>query len=224
MLLDAKEKIAGIPILLVRNALKKLQGFGWGPESLGEYLKTSPEVARKVIEALKKLGYVRRTDPKHSPNSWEFTDEAGQFLCAQGGRGITRIAAVQLVEGFLDRVRAVNSDAYYLCWVRRVIAFGSFLSVKEKLGDIDLAVTFERRESDPDRFEKLVKERVALVTEQGRTFSTFVDMLAWPEREVLLNLKSKSRYLKIHSDQDGVLKNTKTRILYEMQVPAKPLG
>lgn len=224
MLLDPKEKIAGIPVLLVRNALRKLRNSIWGPESLSSYLKTSQEAARKVILALKKLGYVKRADPDDDFEVWELTDMAGRFLCAQGGRPITRKAAERLVEKFLHRVRAVNADPNSLYWIRRVIAFGSFLSDKEKLGDIDLAVTFERREADSDRFRKLADERLRLVREQGRTFSTLVDMLAWPEQEVRLHLKSKSRYLKIHSDQDEVLKKTKTRILYEMRISANPPG
>lgn len=220
MLLDAKEKIAGFPVLKVRDVLKSLRNFCWGPAALSRRLGTSAGHARKLIKALEDMGYAKRADPKYDPDLWEVAPGAGRFLCAQGGRAITRKAAVRLVEEFLDRVREVNADPYFLYSVRRVIAFGSFLSNKEKLGDIDLAVTLERREPDADRYEKVAKERVELVSSKGRTFSTFVDMLYWPEHEVILHLKSRSRYLKLHSDQDGVLKDAQTRVIYEMAAPA----
>lgn len=115
MLLDAKEKIAGFPILAVRNALKKLRNFGWGPESLSRYLKSSKEEARKLILALKDLGYIRLADPEHYPDSWEFTDEAGRSPGGQARsqslrRGELRIPGACTAEpGVRKRERVVRA-------------------------------------------------------------------------------------------------------------------
>jgi hypothetical protein len=55
---------------------------------------------------------------------------------------------------------------------------------------VDVVVELRTRFSDRERQEKLEAERLELAFESGRNFSNYLEELGWPQREVLLFLKS----------------------------------
>ena len=96
-----------------------------------------------------------------------------------------------------------------------VIVFGSYLAESPTLGDVDLAVSLESKEPDKARRREKENARIVQAAEAGRSFSNFTDQIFWPQREVFLKLKGRSRTIKIHSDRDAVLQRTRTKILFE---------
>jgi len=98
----------------------------------------------------------------------------------------------------VDRVNAVNASKEYAFKVRSAVLFGSMLSCADRLGDVDVAIDLQRRILDPAKFRQQCDRRRQLAEEQGRAFSTAIDWATWPEREVILQLKARSRSLSLH--------------------------
>ncbi len=214
MRIRSTETIAGFPILRVRDALRGLRDpDSWGAEALECHLKDSPDKVQALIGNLEGQGYIERTG--NAPEaSWHVTDLGSRFANATATRPMSRPTAERLAREFLARVDEVNRNSYYLYRVQKVVVFGSFLTESPTLGDLDLAVTLESREPDPDRRRTRENERIAHAAESGRHFSNFTDQLFWPQREILLHLKGRSGYIKIHSDKDAVLARTRTKVIF----------
>ncbi len=70
-----------------------------------------------------------------------------------------------------------------------MVVFGSFLSDKENLGDLDLAVKHRDRSTDADVAERALD----YADRSGRTFGRFIDRLAWSETELYQILKARKR-------------------------------
>jgi predicted nucleotidyltransferase len=70
---------------------------------------------------------------------------------------------------FLERVRRVNGDEYFLAKVTKVVLFGSFLrDGVDRLSDVDVAVQLEPKQRDVERAWVLNEERVAELTSKGQ--------------------------------------------------------
>ncbi len=166
-----------------------------------------------LIGKLECQGYIERTGKAPEPG-WHVTELGSRFANATAARPMSRPTAERLVREFLARVEEVNRYTYYLYRVRKVVVFGSYLTDSPTLGDLDPAVTLEPREHDSDRLSAQENERIAHAVESGRHFSNFTDQLSWPQREALLHLKGRSGYIKIHSDKDGILARTQTKVIF----------
>ena len=56
-----------------------------------------------------------------------------------------------------------------------------------------------------------------IAEKKGKKFSSFIDRLEWPEHEVRLFLKSRSRTLSIHSIHDEILNRVEYRVFFSEQ-------
>lgn len=65
------------------------------------------------------------------------------------------------------------------------------------MGDIDLAVELKQKEWVQEKWRELSEERVNVAHQSGRRFTSFFEMTGWPEQEVRLFLKSRSRTLSL---------------------------
>lgn len=216
MRIRSEERIAGVPILEVRNALRKLRGAAsWSEGALASYLKSPPSPISPLLKKLGGLGYIEPSEEgRCERDAWKVSELGWRFANATATRAVSRRTAERMVRDFLSRVEEVNGNSYYLYQVREVIAFGSYLTDCPTLGDVDLAVTLEPRDQNADCQRAKDDERAACAIRQGRRFSTYVDQLFWAQQEVLLRLKGRSRYVKIHSGGDGVLARTRTKVLF----------
>jgi hypothetical protein len=86
---------------------------------------------------------------------------------------------------FLDRVDAVNASEQYAFKVKAVVLFGSYLSLQSRIGDVDLASELRPRHQSKQKQEEV--ERAA--RQRAKSLPTFLDELAWPEREVMRTLR-----------------------------------
>jgi hypothetical protein len=59
-------------------------------------------------------------------------------------------------------------------------------------------------------------ERIRHAMRDGHRFGNFVEALFWPQHEVQRFLKGRSRGLSLHSPDDGILKQTKTCVIYSV--------
>lgn len=97
---------------------------------------------------------------------------------------------------------------------RRVQGFGSFLTDVPRLGDVDVAVQLDTKlPNDGHRVERY-RAHCRQAALDGRRFPSYRDRLGWPEREVLLHLKSRSRGLSLHRMSDLESLGTASVLLY----------
>jgi hypothetical protein len=66
----------------------------------------------------------------------------------------------------------------------------------EWLGDVDVVIDLRPGISDSAKFRQQCDHRRHLAEEQGRAFSTAIDWATWPKKEVVLQLKARSRSLR----------------------------
>jgi predicted nucleotidyltransferase len=136
------------------------------------------------------------------------------FANATAGKPISRGTAERVLREFMDRVNAVNASKEYAFKIESAVLFGSMLSCADRLGDIDVAIDLQRRISDSAKFRQQCDRRRHLAEEQGRVFSTAFDWATWPKKEVVLQLKARSRSLSLHGfEQLMEMENLHYRIL-----------
>jgi hypothetical protein len=115
---------------------------------------------------------------------------------ASFGKPITRATAASHLSQVVDRARHYNADPGHLLTVAELAVFGSYLDTAvDRLGDLDLAITIVRRETDGDRYVEKVLEYAHA---SGRRFGVFIEELFWPSRELLMVLKNRSPAIGYH--------------------------
>jgi predicted nucleotidyltransferase len=101
-------------------------------------------------------------------------DERGhslaECLCRKASAACT---ARRLLHDLLGRINELNASLHFLARVKRAIVFGSFLSNVDRLGDVDVAIEWERREKDWDKHHQANNERVAEEVRKGATLRTW---------------------------------------------------
>jgi len=197
MILQRNQVIAGRPDTDIRKLLRKLRRLEFTRGFVAEILGCSLEEANQVVRALEKDGYLSRIGRNEGHEFFQTTLNGNQ-LAGANLRPITRVTAERILDGFMQRVEAVNSNPDYLARVTGVIVFGSFLSQNEELGDVDVGIQLEWKPSDDDTFRERAEARRKLAQAQGRQFRNVSDWATWPDTEVRLVLKSGARQLSIH--------------------------
>lgn len=80
--------------------------------------------------------------------------------------------------------------------------FGSYISDKERLGDIDIIVEIEPKYSVRNEQMKVEREKINLAKQEGEKFKTIVEELLWPQEEVWRFLKNRIKSFSLHSEID----------------------
>ena len=130
---------------------------------------------------------------------WATTVKGNALANASFGKPISRATATRLLGQVIERARAYNADPARLLTVTEIVVFGSYLDpAVDLLGDLDLAVSTARRDTDGQRYVDKVLEYARA---SGRSFSAFHDRLFWPARELRMILKNRSPAISI-TDED----------------------
>lgn len=224
MQIDSKEILFGQPILKIREVVRQaMKGRLWGntkaevTERVAKVLKQPEEVAKQLIRKLIEDDYLILTKEKLSDiYQYELkeTEKGRRFGIANASKPISRQKATQLLNELIERAKSINENGELIYFVESIKVFGSYLSNKDTLGDLDVGVKLTRKHK-PGDFTKHNQKRIALAKANGRQFSNSTEQLIWPHREVMLMLKAKQRGLSLHDeDEDEVLKMTETKLVY----------
>ncbi len=206
MNIDPGEEIAGHPARHIRDGLRK-SGDNFYAERFSEQAKIGLAEAHKLLRNLAKLGYVEQKPDRDGDFTWGPTLKGGQLINASAMKPIKRASAEKAVAAFLGRCDELDIDPYWLYRVKRVSVFGSYITDKERLGDLDLVVELERK--NPETFIEDSKRRSHEARMNGRAFRNIVEELCWSEIEVKQFLRSGSKYLRMHELSDGLFKKKK---------------
>jgi len=134
---------------------------------------------------------------------------------ASAAKAIHRKTADSILLKFMERVNEVNTNDTFAYRVEKVMVFGSYLSDKERLNDIDLAIKLVSKEKDQEKRRQRDQERIRIAQKAGRSFSNIVNEIFWPMTEVRLFLKNRSHSISLHDTEDPILKQTKYKVIYE---------
>ena len=138
MRIDPKDKIGGLPALIVRKALRHLRDWPhWKLANLEAAAALSPGNGHALLKALRAGALIEAC----GTGAWTLTQAGQTFSSATAAKRVTRATAEKALAQFLDRVTEVNHNPYFLAKATRVILFGSMLKPQvERLSDVDLAV------------------------------------------------------------------------------------
>lgn len=114
--------------------------------------------------------------------------------------GVTRKKADELIRDLIQRADQINASNEFLYKVTRLEIFGSYLTDKGKLGDIDIAVKLDFKNENEDlttRAKKLIEQsRDAPSSFQGWA-SAF-----WASEKVMRALKARHTSFSFHSTEE----------------------
>jgi predicted nucleotidyltransferase len=215
MRIDLSERIAGQPATTIRNFLKRSHGDGWDLPYATKRLRTDEVSARKVVAELAARGYVESVSPSDDGERWKNTTRGNAFAGATAAKPLLRASADKRLKEFIERVEEVRTNPHYLYKVRRVILFGSYLTSKDRINDIDLCVSLVVKEKDKEKQDRLREQRIEEALRQGKSFKTFVDRITWPQVVVLKFIKAKSRSISLHTESDMAIAAGKSKVLYQ---------
>jgi predicted nucleotidyltransferase len=222
MRIDAKDKIAAVEILKVRDFLRRVNNTDeWEDNFVVHRLKISPKKANRLINELNRKGYIEPIRIYEQKQFYRKTLKGSTLGLASAAKPVTRNTANRIFSEFMDRVKQVNSDPSYLVKVKKVLVFGSYLTDAIRINDIDVAVELTWKENHPmvlnEDKAQLALDLSIMAEDKGKKFSSFIDRLEWPEHEVRLFLKSRSRTLSIHSIHDEILNRVEYRVFFSEQ-------
>jgi predicted nucleotidyltransferase len=163
VLLRDGDQICGFPAIQAGYAARTVDALQWcSAGALARGLQVSPPEARALLLAMEAGGYLtRHTGPLAGRGAWLPDEGTGpeplllwhltslrgmQLAKAHIGSQLPRAAAEALLEGFLDRVRAVNRDLGSTHVIESVMLYGSVADPdRQEVTDVDLIVFAERR-------------------------------------------------------------------------------
>jgi hypothetical protein len=208
-----KFPLAGVSLVQLRKVLDDIihddECSMVTSKDIARVLKVGEKRARAILASMIEQGYVQR-EPHHIASLGQ-TLRAAKFM-----RRIPRSKAEAILADMLARCAAVNANPDLLSYVKEVHAYGSYITKRPDLGDIDLCVTYAQRYPAP--YEGFRKWRIEVAQAAGRSFNGSImstDAFWWPDTEVRLMVKGRQRYLSIQTDLRSVKKlGVKPRLIW----------
>lgn len=219
MRIRSDSMIAGLPALRVREGLRRAARSQFASlPYLSRCFGTSIRRTKNLVTELVASGLLEPVEGAHSTaKMYRVTIAGGALSLASAAAPISRATADRKVRELIGRALSINHDDQYLYQVRRIVVFGSYLSNKPEINDVDLAVELEPRIKDRELLFEQIMKRSVKAEQGGRRFANMVERLYWPQTEVLLKLKSRSRGISLHNTDDAVLDNTPSREIFHAE-------
>lgn len=211
MNIDSKTRLGGVPIVEVRDFLRGTAEHGFRLGALQQQF--GRDAAGQLMGVLLADGYVTATE-EDGASLYTNTLKGGQLARATAARPVARAKAERALSEFLERCEQVRRDPAFLFTVRRAILFGSMLTGKAAVSDIDIAIELGPKENDRERHAALMREQSREAERAGRRFSNLVEKLFWGQTRVRQFLKGRSRIIQLTESDDAVLEQAETRLIF----------
>lgn len=199
MRVSKDDVICGLPAPMARKLMRALSDYR-SSDLAAELLDLDLGSAEDRLHALEAAGYVEQIDKDSAVGNlrWITTVRGNALAQASFGKPISRATAERHLVQVIERAASYNANPSYLLTVKEITVFGSYLDPEtDRLGDLDLAVTVVRRETDGERWVDRAQEYASA---SGRRFGMYVEHLMWPSRELMLILKNRSSAISITNE------------------------
>lgn len=216
MKITSDQLIADYPALQVRNFIRRYRFTYFQPSEAEEGLNLRSTEAERFIRNMIDLGYLSVANLHGAVDgpAYEVTRQGQKLASASAARPITRKTAERLLQEFMNRVWRANDKKMFAYRIESVVLFGSMLSDKERLGDIDIALELQPITTNQEEFQKLYQARYRFSYGPRRKLGSDFEKAAWPMLEVHFFLKNYSRSFSLHALDDlGALEGVHYHIL-----------
>jgi predicted nucleotidyltransferase len=195
MHVDPNTTIAGYPVLLVRQALRKLRHIEiWSSGLLGAAAGLPAGAGLEPAKASAAGGLIQKLEK----DAWTISPAGMTFTAATAAKRLKRATAERALAAFMERVTRVNTDPYFLGRVTRVALFGSMLNPEtDRPSDIDLAVEIVPKIGDWDSHVEKNNDRVQELLMLGHHFRHSIEYAVCWHIEVFRFLKGRSRAISL---------------------------
>ena len=206
--------IAGMPALEARDWMRRLTSNNH--VDLVSSADLGPE-AQVAFDSLVAAGYLQAYEKQ--PGIFSVTISGAALAMASANLPVKRSTAKRALAGVRVRAVEINDDPDLLLWVDKLAVFGSYLDpTAERLGDVDVAAWFSRRESDG---QKYVAASLARARASGRNLR-YIEQLMYGEREVRSRLKGRSPVVSLHNAEvDAIFNHIAVETVYERNKTAR---
>ncbi len=233
--IDQRQVVAGAPALAVRALLRDMRRWSTrggyfqdlNPRPLRVVLEATPpddgtvgtrSHLNAVIERLAAEGLIEPVELDSYDRPWRTTIKGNALCNASAAKPITRATAVKALQALIARTKDINADSAYAFRVQQLMVFGSYLDPSvERLGDIDVAYVLVPRTTDAEKQSQLSQKRIDEAIASGRRFSSFFEQVVWPQQEVLLVLRSRSRVISLHEVDPQARLTDRVETVYRME-------
>ncbi|WP_311245352.1 MULTISPECIES: hypothetical protein [unclassified Microbacterium] len=217
MRVQKTDVIAGLPAPLAREVLRKgvrREIYHAHVAKLFDGLDIDPAAALQALADAGLFEFVQKD--QDGDTWWRPTVNGNALAMASFGKPITRATADRLLAGVIERAEGINADPAKIFFVERLRVFGSYLDPEvDPLGDLDIELVLGQYRVPNEVVEAYVKS-------SGRRFSSYIDKLFWPEREVVQILKNRSGSINITREDIGELTD-RVRTVYEFAPTRGPV-
>lgn len=177
--------IAGLPVLKVRDLLKKRESFN--VDAIEYLLKVSRIEAQRILNELVSGGYLEPREGREG--SYEKTPLGLRLATVSGTPRMTRAKADELILQAVTRAMEIAQDPDFTLEVKRMVLFGSYLDPQvQDLGDVDIAIDIDMKKGMTQEDLQAERDREA---DRGRQFGNYGSFLVWPYERVLRYLKNR---------------------------------
>jgi hypothetical protein len=212
MQIDSKASLSGIRVTEIRSLFRKAGLDGAvSIDLIREELALNEREARTLLLSLQTEGFIERTE-----FGWSLTKNGIRLRAASAAKPLLRSTADRLLQELLGRIQELNQSPLFLARVERAIVFGSYLSKVDRLGDLDVAIEWQRREPDFAKHNAANTKRVTEEINKGRHFANMVEELYWWQREAELFLRNRKRGLSLHdyASEKEIIESVPRRVVF----------
>ncbi|UVC10504.1 hypothetical protein IHQ71_07885 [Rhizobium sp. TH2] len=199
MQINKNEIIAGVTAAVLRTFLKKAPP-SFDAKGVLRILWKDEVRTEEFLRELVILGYLRADE-----HGYHVTDQALRFAKAKFLNQLTREQAEMLLKKVIVRAEAINIMPELTHYVEELHVFGSYLTDKANLSDLDMIVCLAPKSDDP----KIQLESSLLRAEASGRQLSFLDQAAFGENEVLRILRDGNPRLDLcdsdHLDLPGLV-------------------
>lgn len=220
MRINSNDTICGINIISVRKFLRSNSRLQyWHAEYLSSSLKLDEKQTGELLVELEKRGYIEKDEFHYGEQYWRNTINGNALGGASAAKPYKRKTAKKALDEFMDRVRDVNSNPYYLYKVTKVILFGSFITDAQEMSDVDIALEIYSKENDTELRGQQLQQRREELERKGKRFNNISEWAGAAELEVWSFLKSRSRVISLHPATEELLDLVDGKVIFDEKMP-----
>jgi len=211
MKVEKNRMIGGAPLIKVRDLLRYMGAGRGGSGRVMTREGIADRVGFDIACEMVREGLLAVCKDRQDREPWyEGTDAAVRLANALMIKRITRAKADHYVAELLQRADDINANPDLLYRVKRITAFGSYITDAADLGDIDIAVELENKVPAGQRSEA----NRARAAASGRKNLSWNDQLTFGEREVDRLLKNRNPYVSLFDYSSFQRLNTPAKVIY----------
>lgn len=209
--------VSGLEGKTLRTILRELRG-GFSTEKRAEAVIAKIAGVSALRASVMFAGLLERglmAKDEDLGDVYTTSTQGNAVAAATAARPVRREKAEKHLEGLVARVRALNDADDVPFRVTRLGVFGSFITTKERVNDIDVAIDLAPRFNDHKQQSKAERVFMEAAQAKGVQLPCGVERLFWPRNRVLILLRARSHLLNFHTFDEVATLGATVRLIPE---------